>query len=226
MMFELSKRLSLIASFVNEGSDVCDVGTDHGYLPAFLYISGKCKTVTATDINSKPLESARKNLKRLGADNVNLILCDGLEGVDGKTVDTIIIAGMGGEVISGIIERANFLQDSRKSLILQPTTSAKDLRIYLSQKGFVVERETAISENGKIYSVMLVRFAGTVYNLSDTQELIGILKPDSDDACQYIKKQHRIITKRAADIQNVLQKADEYKSLIETAQKLEKILEA
>lgn len=224
-MTGLSKRLSLIADFVDGGSSVCDVGTDHGYLPAFLYLCGKCKSVIATDINEKPLRCAQKNLARLGADGVRLVLCDGLDALDRKDIDTVIIAGMGGEVISGIIDRAPFLRDGTVKLILQPTTSAKDLRLYLSAEGFSVEREQAVCENGKIYSVMAVRFCGAPYTLSKTEQLIGALKPDSTDAREYINKQYRIISKCAADLASVSQKKKEYKALLETAEYLKEILE-
>lgn len=223
-MFELSKRLNLIASFIKEGSAVCDVGTDHGYLPAFLYLSGKCKSVTATDINQKPLDTARKNLERLGADGVKLILCDGLSKVGKSNADTVVIAGMGGEVISGIIDRAEFLRDNSVTLILQPTTSAENLRVYLSENGFRVEKERAICENGKIYSVMVVRFCDTPYTLDNAGRLIGLLKADSDESRKYIEKQYRIITKRAEDIKNIAQKQSEYKTLTETSLQLKQIL--
>ncbi len=194
-MFELSKRLSLIASLVNEGSSVCDVGCDHGYLPAFLYLSGKAKKVIATDINEKPLQSARKNLDALGAEGVRLFLCDGLSAVENENVDTVIIAGMGGEVISGIIDRASFLRSDAVKLILQPTTAARELRRFLAQNGFVVEQECAISENDKLYSVMQVRFSGESYEITDVQSVIGILKPINADAISYIEKQYRIAQK-------------------------------
>lgn len=223
-MLELSKRLKLIASFVNEGSSVCDVGTDHGYLPAFLYQSGKCKSVCATDINKKPLESAKSNLTRLDAEEVRLILCDGLAGVTRADADTVIIAGMGGEVISGIIERADFLRDSTVSLILQPTTAAKELRIFLAKNGFKVERETALSENGKIYSIMCVRFANEPYDISNTQSVIGILKPDSDDAIEYISKQYRIAQKCANDLSTVQHKQNEHNYYLELSKSLKDIL--
>ena len=61
----LSERLKLIASMVPQGKSVCDVGTDHGYLPAALCLSGKYSSITATDIREKPLENARKNLEKL-----------------------------------------------------------------------------------------------------------------------------------------------------------------
>ncbi len=222
-MIELSKRLSLIARFVNEGSSVCDVGTDHGYLPAFLYLSGKCKSVIATDINEKPLTSARANLERLSADGVRLILCDGLEKVTRDDADTVIIAGMGGEVISGIIDRAPFLRDNTVTLILQPTTAAKELRLFLSQNGFAVEKETALSENGKIYSVMCVRFTDTPYDIDAVRAVIGILKPDSDDSKEYIKKQYRIAQKCADDLSMVKNKQTEYKYYLNLSKELKNI---
>lgn len=223
-MLELSKRLSLIASLVNEGSSVCDVGTDHGYLPAFLYLSGKCKSVMATDINEKPLESAKSNLQRLDVKGVRLILCDGLAGVTRQDADTIIIAGMGGEVISGIISRALFLRDSTVSLILQPTTAAKELRLFLSQNGFAVEKETALIENGKIYSVMCVRFVGDTYDVDDTRSLIGILKPDNDESIQYIQKQYRIAQKCADQLKSVPNKFEEYNYYLKLSEDLRNIL--
>lgn len=223
-MLELSKRLSLIAQFVNEGSSVCDVGTDHGYLPAFLFLSGKCKSVRATDINQKPLESAKANLKRLGADGVKLILCDGLSGVTRHDADTIIIAGMGGEVISGIINRAEFLRDSTVKLILQPTTAAKELRLFLAKNGFAVECEKAIAENGKIYSVMCVRFTGQPYDIDEVQAVIGILKTDSNDATQYIQKQYRIAQKCANDLSGVGHKQTEYNHYLNLSERLKNIL--
>ncbi len=223
-MIELSKRLSLLAEMTSEGSNVCDVGTDHGYLPAFLYLSHKFKSVTATDINPKPLESARKNLLRLKADGVKLILCDGLAGVTRRDADSVIIAGMGGEVISGIIYRADFLRDKTVELILQPTTAAKELRVFLSENGFTVEREVAIQENGKIYSVMKARFSGEPYTLTDAQALIGILKPDSDEARQYIEKQYKIVLKCARELENVPRKLNEYRYYLKLSEELKNIL--
>ena len=223
-MLELSKRLNLIASFVNEGSSVCDVGTDHGYLPAFLYLSGRCKSVIATDINEKPLLSARKNLERLDADGVRLVLCDGLSDVACENVDTVIIAGMGGEVISGIIDRAEFLRERAVSFILQPTTAAKELRQYLAKNGFAIEREQAIIENKKIYSVMQARFVGVPYKITDTQALIGILKPDTKAAQEYIKKQYRIAQKCADQLKMVEHKQDEYNKYLKVSKHLKEIL--
>ena len=55
----LDKRLSACMSLVS-GDVACDVGTDHGYLPAELLTSGKCRFCYACDINENPLRSAEK----------------------------------------------------------------------------------------------------------------------------------------------------------------------
>lgn len=223
-MLELSKRLSIIAGLIKEGSSVCDVGTDHGYLPAFLYLSGKAKKVIATDINEKPLLSARKNLDRLGASGVKLFLCDGLADVEDQNVDTVVIAGMGGEVISGIINRARFLRDSVVTLILQPTTAANELRLFLAKNGFNVESETALAENNKIYSIMCARFDGDTYSIDDVRSVIGLLKPDNDAAISYIQKQYKIAQKCAEQLKSATNKKEEYSYYLKLSDKLEEIL--
>ena len=220
----LSKRLSLIGSMVKSGSRVCDVGTDHGYLPAFLYKSGKCASVCATDIREKPLLSARKNLAAAGAEGVALYLCDGLEKITREMADTVIIAGMGGEVISGIIERAGFLRDNTVTLILQPTTSADKLREFLAANGFGVLCEKAVKENGILYSVMLCAYCGKAYILDCVRRNIGLITPDYDDGRAYIEKQYAITKKRADELKNANTNAARFNEDTKILSMLQKLL--
>ena len=225
-MKPLSQRLSLLLSFAEEGKNICDVGTDHGYLSAALSLSGKYGKITATDINEKPLMNARKNLGKLGIDNVKLVLCDGLSGVSREDADNVIIAGMGGEVIWGIMERTPFLKDRGVKLIIQPTTAAAFLRENLWENGFFVEREEAVTENGKIYSVMAVRYDGVKREISPIENRIGILTPTAPDNISYIEKQYNILNKKALNLKNVEGKEEEYKKAETTAQGIKEILEA
>ena len=52
-------RLGAVASMVQEGSRVLDVGTDHGYLPIALVRSGRAERVIAGDVNHEPIRNAR-----------------------------------------------------------------------------------------------------------------------------------------------------------------------
>lgn len=222
-MRPISERLSLIASFIPEKDNVCDVGTDHGYLAAFLALSGKYGKITATDIGKLPLENARTNLKRLGVEGVDLVLCDGLQGVTRDRADTVIIAGMGGDVISGILSRTEFVKDSGVTLILQPMTAADSLRQYLADNGFEVVNETALEENRKIYSIMVCKYCGVPYPLDDIRLRIGILKGDIEANRKYITKQAKICEKCARDLKN----HDTLKAEVfqKTAQKLKTLTE-
>ena len=220
----LSKRLSLIASLVSPGSSVCDVGTDHGHLPAFLYKSGKYERIIATDIREKPLKNARKNLDAAGADGVTLLLTDGLEGITRDMADTVIIAGIGGEVISGIIDRAPFLRDYTVTLILQPTTSVGRLRDYLANAGFVVVFERAVEDNGKIYSVMKAHYGGVPYPIDNLRRSIGLIKPTYDEGRAYIEKQYSVIKKRADELSETGKNILLYRDSLDTVKKIEKLL--
>lgn len=224
-MKPLSNRLSLIASYALEGKSICDVGTDHGYLCAYFALSGKYGSVTATDINEKPLKNAQKNLDKLGVKNVKLVLCDGLSGVSRKEADNVIIAGMGGEVIWGIISRCPFLRDGSVRLILQPTTAAFYLRERLAENGFSVEREEAVEENRKLYSVMAVSFTGENRKLSETEKRIGNLDTSKSANIRYIEKQLNICRKYAEDLENVSGKEKEYETALAIAKELKTVLE-
>ncbi len=224
-MRPLSNRLSLIASFTQENKNICDVGTDHGYLCAYFALSGKYGSVTATDINQKPLMNARKNLDKLGVENVKLVLCDGLSGVSRDEAQNVIIAGMGGEVISGIISRTPFLKDGSVRIILQPTTAAVFLREYLADNGFLVEKEAAVEENKKLYSVMAVRFTGEKRKLTEAQKRIGILDTGNEANVRYIQKQFNICQKCADDLKGICGKEEEYKKAFDCARELKAVLE-
>lgn len=204
----LCKRLLLAASFVKKGSKVCDVGTDHGYLPVFLYKNKLCKSVCATEINEKPFLNAKNTFEAENCGEIPIYLCNGLEKITENEADTVIIAGMGGEVISGIIDRAPFLKSASIDLILQPMTAAGELREYLAQNGFEVKKEKAVVENKKVYSVMLASFSGVRRQLGAAERRIGILKPDCEENLVYINRQKRLCEELLHSIENLEEKEE------------------
>ena len=52
-MIKLSKRMKAVASMVTQGYKLCDVGTDHGYVPISLVTDGTIPEAIAVDINKK-----------------------------------------------------------------------------------------------------------------------------------------------------------------------------
>lgn len=208
-----------------DGAKVCDVGTDHGYLAAALYKSGRVKSVIATDINEKPLAHALESIKRLKADGVDLRLCDGLAAVNDGEADTIIILGMGGEVIAGILSRAPWVKSNDITLILQPMTSAWELRKYLYLNGFCIVNEPTLSEKGKVYSVIVAKFVGKSREFDMFDCCVGKIGVQSESDIMYLKKQYKRCNQCALKMENIQEKQSEYKEYKAVAQKLESILE-
>lgn len=222
-MSVLSDRLKVIASFVPKGKSVCDVGTDHGYLPAALCLSGDFKSVTATDIREKPLKKAAENLARFGANDVGLILCNGLSAVPYEKAETVIIAGMGGDVISGIIDRCPYKEKSL--FILQPMSAAPVLREYLASNGFEIKKETAVIDNKRIYPVMCCRFDGKKRVITSLQKRIGAIKPDTKANSDYIKRQLKIVDKCIEDLEKANINSDFLQENLNVREELIKVLE-
>lgn len=152
----LSPRLETIAGMVTPGCRLADVGTDHGYLPIRLLLDGTIKSAVASDIRPGPLSAARKNAAAAGVENIRFRLCSGLEGISPEEADTVVIAGMGGETIAGILDKAPWVREG-KTLILQPMTRQEVLRRALEKTGLRIERERLVLDGGRIYSVMLTR---------------------------------------------------------------------
>ena len=186
-LFTLGKRLALCASMVREGTALADIGTDHAYLPVWLAREGKISRAVAADIKLGPLRAAQRNIKKYDVeDRVSARLSNGLETVFPNEADDIVIAGMGGELIASIIDDASWLKDSGKRLILQPMTSPEELRLYLASHGFSVLRETAVAEDGHLYSVMLVQYHPGETAFGELYPYAGKIIPCEQDGKAYI----------------------------------------
>lgn len=153
----LSERLITVKDCVENANTVLDVGTDHGYVPICLIEEKKADKVIAADINEGPLKNAEKNVRLNGlTDKIELRLGGGLTPVKKGEADTVIIAGMGGIMISEIIKESFEKAKEVKSFILQPMNSQEDLRRYLILNGFKITEEKIAKENEKIYNILKV----------------------------------------------------------------------
>ena len=174
-MIHLTPRLSAVANFIEKGSVLADIGTDHAYLPAYLIQNGIITRAFACDINAGPLNNAKTTVKDAGIAGVEFILSDGLQGLEPQkeAFDTIVIAGMGGELICDILTAAPWCHQKNYTFILQPMTRANVLRRYLYAHGFEILHESIAKEKDKLYNIMKVRFTSHKSALSEAQALLG-----------------------------------------------------
>ena len=154
----MNKRLQAIYSLICQGRGVVDVGTDHGYIPVALAQNGYAGKIIASDIRSGPLQAARSSAESAGvADKIDFLLCDGLDGCEKSAIDTIVIAGMGGDTICGILDRAEWCMTPDYTLILQPMTKAEVVRYWLAYNGYEFLDEVLVKDGGIIYQVIRAR---------------------------------------------------------------------
>ena len=155
---ELSNRLMSAVSFVR-GGFFADVGTDHAYLPVYLYNSGRISGAVASDINRGPIAIAEANIRENGAERgVTTHLSDGLAGIEAYHPRDIAIFGMGGELIVRIIEDAPWVKNPEIRLILQPMTKQAEVRGYLLKNGFAIVDEVLTEDDEKIYQTLCAEY--------------------------------------------------------------------
>ena len=170
----MMKRLDEIYNLIHAGRGVADIGTDHGEIPVRLALSGFEGTIFASDIHAQPLAAARRRAEEAGvSDKLTFSLSDGLDACDPSAVDTIVIAGMGGDTICNILDRAEWTMSGDISLILQPMTKTEILRYWLTCNGYCIEKELLVPENGKLFRIILVRFRGQNTFLTDAELFLG-----------------------------------------------------
>ena len=154
----MNKRLQAIYSLICQGRGFVDVGTDHGYIPVALAQNGYGGKIIASDIRSGPLQAARSSAESAGvADKIDFLLCDGLDGCEKSAIDTIVIAGMGGDTICGVLDRAEWCMTPDYTLILQPMTKAEVVRYWLAYNGYEFLDEVLVKDGGIIYQVIRAR---------------------------------------------------------------------
>lgn len=156
-MFKLSERLSHLAALVSENVVLADVGTDHGYLPIYLIWTGRIGKAYAMDIGEGPLFRAKEHVEACGlGEYITLRLSDGVSALAPGEADSILIAGMGGGVTLHILTEGETVISAAKELILQPQSEIFRVREYLFQKGYRIDREDMVCEEGKYYPMMHV----------------------------------------------------------------------
>ncbi len=150
----ITPRLETIIKHVN-GKIVADIGTDHAYIPIYLTENNMAEYVIASDIKEGPLSIARENIEGHNlSDKIKTRLGGGLSVLNKNEADTIIIAGMGGILISEILDSDIEIAKNAR-LILQPMNAQYELRKYLLSHGFKITDEDIAVEGFKVYNIII-----------------------------------------------------------------------
>ena len=173
---QLSERLSTVASMVTAGNCLADVGTDHGYVPIYLYERNIIPHAIAMDVNKGPLERATLHIAESGMkEAIETRLSDGLAALKPGEADSVVIAGMGGPLIIRILSAFPEVTDSLKELILQPQSEIPEVRTWLYEHGYEIVEEHMVFEDGKYYPMFKAVKNPKAEKLSDLEYKFGKL---------------------------------------------------
>lgn len=179
---QLDSRLSAVASLVRKNSKFADIGTDHAYLPVFLIKNGIIDNAIAADLRKGPLNNAKETVEVYNlTEKIELRLSDGLDNFADGEVNEIVVAGMGGLLISQFVERTKWLKNRDVHLILQPMTHEEELRKTLFDNGFIIDNEVVAKDTDKLYIIISAYYYGDATAYSDLDLIVGRLPLNQDD---------------------------------------------
>jgi len=222
-------RLALIASKVPKCSCVCDVGTDHAYIPIYLIKNDICSRAIASDLTPGPIETAKRNIEFFGLNSdIETRVGYGLSTLKKNEADVIVIAGMGGVLIAEILEKDIDKAKSASALVIQPMNAIEVTRKWLYDNGFEIFDEELVREGRKIYNVIVAKWTGHTRKVAEVYYYIGEMLEKKRDP---LLKEY--IIRKANTLKNILEEIEkntecedkkyiEYKSLYNG---LSKILE-
>ncbi len=159
MSTHLSLRLKEVASFVPQGARLADIGSDHAFLPVFLVTDKRIDFAVAGEVVKGPYEIAKAHVAAQALQNqIQVRLANGLAAFSKKDeIDTIVIAGMGGVLITQILEAGLEKINAQMRVILQANNHEDTLREWLSRHGFEIISEKIVEDADKIYEMMVAK---------------------------------------------------------------------
>ena len=166
-----TNRLDAIFSCIPKCDSFADVGCDHGKLCAMVEDAGLCDDIYACDISEKCIAKAKillANYKK-----IRFFVSDGLQNVPPAQV--VSICGMGGRTIMEIIQKANY----KPYYVLGAQKKVRELRLFLIDNGFEIEKDFVVEEDGKFYDVICAKKGNAT--ISDVQASEGVFYQQKDE---------------------------------------------
>lgn len=182
-MNKLSKRLSKLASFVDDNTNLIDIGCDHGFTDIYLSKHRNNIKIIASDVNENAINNARKNIEKYRAKNIEIRLGNGLDVVNKKEIDTILISGLGAHTIVAILYNNIDKLTNVNTMIIQSNNNHEFLRNKITKLGYFISDEALVEEKNIIYTI--IKFSKGKRKYNKKQLLLGpILMEKNEDLYQ------------------------------------------
>ncbi|GGF07773.1 tRNA (adenine(22)-N(1))-methyltransferase [Halobacillus andaensis] len=152
---QLSKRLETVADFLQKPIRFADIGSDHAYLPCFVCQNDPEAFAIAGELNKGPYLSALEEVKKRQLNHqIEVIQGNGLEVIDNR-INQIVIAGMGGPLITEILDEGKDKLTHVSKIITQPNIDARSIRKWLIDHEYNLVNEVILEEGGHVYEILV-----------------------------------------------------------------------
>ena len=163
---KLSKRLKLVADMIPSNIPCADIGSDHGLLVKYLIENNIIPFAYASDNKVGPYNRLISNLKQyIDSGRLEVNLKDGIEDLPPK-YKTVVIAGMGGELITKIIYSQKDILRNIDYFLLAPQGNEVAVRECLINLGYMIVDENIVFEN-HYYEVILFKKGKCKYSTKE-----------------------------------------------------------
>lgn len=151
---KISNRLMAVASFVDKGAFIADIGSDHATVPLYLYEKGTIAHAETVENKKGPYSRMVKALEEAGVLDISYpSLSSGIEKLMPE-VDTVIVAGMGARLILSILLSNKEKLSNVRTIILDAHNERELLFEPLRGLGYSLLANSFIEEEGISYDVM------------------------------------------------------------------------
>jgi len=175
-MATVDRRLLAASEMIIPYRAVADIGTDHGLLPCFLLEKGLAPLVIATEWGDGPYRRARERIGNSPCSaHIAVRQGYGLEPLAPGEVETVVIMGMGGDLLAEILSRDWSLSSSFKRFVLQPMSRPYVPRGLLAEKGWPLIDERVIKLKGRFFVLYSYQPGDRPYRLSPLELEVGPL---------------------------------------------------
>jgi len=167
MEVKLSKRLCSIATYCEfyKGSCFLDIGADHAKLLIYLACKSILKKGIISELNLGPYLNSKRQIEKFKLQNfIDVRLGDGFLVLKEEDflagLDIVIIAGLGGKLITEILSKGKEAFPSKLhniTFILQPNEGEAILRNWLKKNYFFLLTEDLVKERNLFYDIIVVK---------------------------------------------------------------------
>jgi len=157
MTLQLSNRLQFIANLISGNVLFADIGSDHAYLPCYVCLQDPHAQSIAGEVAKGPYERALQTVAKYDLhERIDVRLGNGLDIIQtDDRIEEIVIAGMGGTLISTILDNGKEKLQKVNRLIIQPNNNELRVRETFLKLGFLLTDEYILEENNLIYEILV-----------------------------------------------------------------------